>query len=130
MGVRFLHLILVALLGFATTGVPAIAQMQAGSRSFSGTWNVSVTGPKLRSGTYSFQQLERSVYGANPAGGQMHGQLTKPGTVEGTWIGATGTTGWFSMHLAPDGRSFSGQYGYGDRKPTGTLVGHLRPASK
>jgi hypothetical protein len=130
MGVRFLVFILAVLLGSATTCVPAIAQTQSGLRSFSGTWNVSATGSKFRTGTYSFQQLEHSVIGANPAGGQMHGQLTKAGTVEGTWIGATGTTGWFNLHLAPDGKSFSGQYGYGDRKPTGTLVGHLRPASK
>jgi hypothetical protein len=130
MGMRFLDLILAALLGFATTSMPAIAQKQGGSPSFSGTWNVSATGPKFRTGTYSFQQLEHSVIGANPAGGQMHGQLTSPSTVEGTWIGPAGATGWFNMRLAPDGKSFSGHYGNGDRKATGTLVGHLRPASK
>jgi hypothetical protein len=130
MGMRFLDLILAALLGFATTSLPAIAQTQGGSPSFSGTWNVSATGPKFRSGPYSFQQLEHSVIGANPAGGQMHGQLTSPSTVEGTWIAPTGATGWFNMQIAPDGKSFSGQYGSRDRKATGTLAGHLRPASK
>ena len=128
-GLRFLVLKFAAL-EFAAASVPAITQTQGGSHSLSGTWNVSATGPRFRTGTYSFQQVNQNVIGANPAGGQMHGKLKNQSTVEGTWIAPTGATGWFNMHLAPDGKSFSGQYGYGGRKQTGTLVGHLRSASK
>jgi hypothetical protein len=123
-------LILAALLGFGNVGLPAIAQTQAGSHSLSGTWNVSATGPRFGNGTYSFQQVDQSVIGANPAGGQMHGKLKNPSTVEGTWIGPTGATGWFTMHIAPNGKSFSGQYGSRGREATGTLAGRLRPPSR
>ncbi|HTJ27272.1 MAG TPA: hypothetical protein VMA36_14015 [Candidatus Limnocylindria bacterium] len=129
MGVRLLVLVLAALLGSPIARAPVFAQSQPGSHALSGTWNVSATGPTFRTGTYSFQQQNHSVIGANPAGGQMHGKLKDPRTVEGTWIGPTGTTGWFSLHLAPDGKSFRGQYGSGG-KPIGTIVGHRKPASE
>jgi hypothetical protein len=124
---RSLLLALAALL--ATTGAPAIAQTRDGPPSFSGTWNVSATGPRFRSGTYSFQQLDQSVIGANPAGGQMHGKLKDANNVEGTWIGPSGATGWFKMHMASDRKSFTGEYGSRGLPPTGTLVGRLRSAS-
>jgi hypothetical protein len=130
MNKRFFALIFASLFGIATASVPAIAQMQAGSHSVNGTWNVSATGPKFRSGTYSIQQVNQTVIGTNPGGGQMHGTMKDPSTVEGTWRGPTGETGWFNMHLTPDGKSFSGQYGYGGRKPSGSLIGHLKSPSK
>jgi hypothetical protein len=121
---RFLVLGLMTLLGIATAVVPATAQTQTAANNVAGTWNVSATGAHFQKGKYSLQQVNQNIIGKNAAGGQMQGTLKDPSTVQGTWRGPTGETGWFNMHLTPDGKSFSGQYGYGGRKPTGTLIGH------
>jgi hypothetical protein len=125
---RFLVLMLASLLGLATTGAAVVAQQtqaspQAAAPLLNGDWNVSATGAKFQSGVYSLQQVNQNVIGKNAAGGQMQGAMKDPSTVEGTWRGPNGETGWFNMHLAPDGQAFSGKYGYGGRKPTGDLIG-------
>jgi hypothetical protein len=53
--------------------------------------------------------------------------MKDPSTVEGTWRGPTGESGWFNMHFTPDGKAFSGKFGYAGRKPTGDLISK-RPA--
>jgi hypothetical protein len=130
---RFFGLVLALLLGLTTVGAPLVAQaqqqMQAAPASTNGTWDVSATGPHFRSGTYKIQQVNQTIIGTNSAGGQMHGTMKSSGVVQGTWRGPTGETGWFNMHLTPDGKSFSGQYGYGGRKPEGSLVGHRTTTS-
>lgn len=137
---RFFVLAFAALLAVAATGVTVVAQQtqaspQAGAPapqagpSLAGDWSVSATGAKFRSGTYTLQQVNQQVIGKNPEGGQMQGTMKDPSTVEGTWRGPTGEQGWFNMHVAADGNSFSGQYGYGGRKPTGTLIGKRGAAS-
>jgi hypothetical protein len=124
---RFPGLVLALLLGLVSIGAPLVAQaqqMQTAPSSANGTWDVSATGTHFRSGTYQIQQVNQTVVGTNAAGGQMHGTMKTTGLVEGTWRGPSGETGWFNMHITPDGKSFSGQYGYGGRKPEGSLVGH------
>ncbi|HTJ25081.1 MAG TPA: hypothetical protein VMA36_02855 [Candidatus Limnocylindria bacterium] len=128
---RFSGLVLALLLGLATVGAPLIAQAQQQQQqqmqtvtSANGTWDVSATGPHFRSGSYQIQQVNQTVIGTNTSGGQMHGTMKSVNYVEGTWKGPSGETGWFNMHITPDGKSFSGQYGYGGRKPEGSLIGH------
>lgn len=115
---------LASLLGIAATIGPGAAQMQTASHTVAGVWNVSATGAHFQQGKYRVQQVNQTIIGKNGAGGQMQGTMKNPGLVEGTWRGPTGETGWFNMHVTPDGKSFSGEYGYGGRKPTGTLIGH------
>jgi hypothetical protein len=121
---RLFVLALTSLIGIATAAVPATAQMQAAPNTVTGTWKVSATGAHFQNGSYTLQQVNQNIIGKNSSGGQMQGKLTDPSTVQGTWRGPTGETGWFTMHLTPAGKSFSGEYGYGGRKPTGTLIGH------
>jgi hypothetical protein len=121
---RLFVLALTSLIGIATAVVPAAAQTQPAANSVTGTWKVSATGAHFQNGSYALQQVNQNIIGKSPSGGQMQGKLTNPSTVQGTWRGPTGETGWLTMHLTADGQSFSGEYGYGGRKPTGTLIGH------
>jgi hypothetical protein len=120
---RFFALILMSFIGIATAIVPATAQTQSMGHNVAGTWKVSATGAHFQNGSYAIQQVNQNIIGKNSAGGQLQGTMKDPSTVQGTWRGPSGETGWFNMHLTPDGKSFSGQYGYGGRKPTGTLIG-------
>jgi hypothetical protein len=130
---RVSGLVFALLLGLVSVGMPFAAQAQQQTQttvaSANGTWEVSATGPSFRSGTYKIQQVNEMVIGTNPAGGQMHGTMKSTGLVQGTWRGPSGETGWFNMHLTPDGKRFSGQYGYNGRKPEGSIIGELSPTT-
>ena len=64
-----------------------------------------------------------AIAGQNPA--QIEGTVKATGIIQGTWRGATGETGWFNMQPSPDGKSFSGEYGFNGRKAEGKIIGHL-----
>ena len=116
--------------GFSLLGSATTAQTTDGTTAFNGNWEVTATGLHFRSGTYQLSEVNNVVIGvstpeAGQAPAQINGKLEAAGLVEGNWRGQTGETGWFNMKLAPDGRSFSGQYGYNGRKPEGAIIGRL-----
>lgn len=131
MRVPFFIVALAAALAVASGRVPATAQTaQTQTRDFNGSWNVTATGPHFRNGVYELKQVNQTVIGSNLYGGQMNGTMKPTGIVEGTWRGPTGETGWFNLQMGPDGKSFSGEYGYGGRKPEGKLIGRLGKAGR
>lgn len=120
--------------GFCLLGSPATAQTTQAATQFNGNWSVAATGTHFRSGTYQLSQVNDVVVGISaPVMGQdssqINGKVKAAGLVEGSWRGPTGETGWLNLQLAPDGKSFSGQYGFNGRKPEGALVGHLADQS-
>src|SRR6202030_4339392 len=98
---RFFALILMSFIGIATAIVPATAQTQSMGHNVAGTWKVSATGTHFQNGSYAIQQVNQNIIGKNSAGGQLQGKMKDPSTVQGTWRGPSGETGWFNMHLTP-----------------------------
>jgi hypothetical protein len=125
---QFSLLVLPATAQTATTQTPAAAT--AAAMNLSGNWTVTATGMHFRSGTYKLSQVNNvlvgtttAVLGQNEA--QIDGTMRAAGLVEGRWRGPTGESGWFNLQISPDGKAFSGQYGFNGRKAEGALVGHL-----
>jgi hypothetical protein len=58
------------------------------------------------------------VYGEN---GHISGKLVD-NRVDGTWKDPRGT-GWLTLYLAADHKSFNGEWGYHGKKPEGKLIG-------
>ncbi len=112
-----------ALLGATLASAPAEAQNNP--FHVAGKWSLSATGERFSTGTYVIQQVQYTVVAKNSHGAQFHGQMTQPGTVEGDWRGANGKVGWITLLFTSDGRSVSGEYGYGEHdRPLGRIVGH------
>lgn len=115
---------------FAATGWGLVHAAQpaygGGLTGITGDYAVQLTGPTLIAGTMHLTQVGNTVIGSAEAG-RGNGVLQFHGTVSGTkvsgqWRGPTGETGWLTLNFNPSGTSFNGTWGYGGRKPSGSIV--------
>ena len=121
------HLIIA--LGLSMLGIitPITSAAQT-TPNVTGDWVVQVTGDDFVAGTLHLTQVGNTVVGsADAKGAQGSGVLQINGTLEGTkmsgkWRAPKGATGWITLHFQPALRAFSGEWGYGGRKPNGSIV--------
>jgi hypothetical protein len=102
-------------LGVTLFGVAVSAQNAVNA---TGNWKAT-GGAALATGMVALQQTGSSISGSYGQGGKVEGTF-KPGTaqVDGNWGDARGN-GWLTVTFAADGNSFSCDWGYAGRKPSG-----------
>jgi hypothetical protein len=114
---------LLALLPLSGIGA-AVAQ----ELNVSGDFHIHSTGARFHTGTLHLLQSGETIVGtfhdASGSGvtqmsGKIHGR-----TIDGTWRGPTGETGWLTIKFA-NVQSFEGAWGYNGRTPGGHFVGLL-----
>lgn len=121
------HLIIA--LGLSMLGIitPITAAAQA-TPNITGDWVVQVTGDEFVAGTLHLTQVGDTVVGsADAKGAQGSGVLQINGTLSGNklsgkWRSPKGNTGWITLNFQPRFRAFSGEWGFGGRKPNGSIV--------
>jgi hypothetical protein len=107
---------------FALCSLAAQAQAQAQSSvNATGNWSLTNSGDNFGTATASIKQVGSQIVGQFGQGGQFNGTF-KAGTmqVDGNWKGPKGT-GWITL-IFVDNNSFSGDWGYNGRKPSGHIV--------
>lgn len=116
-------------LGLSLLGI--IAPITSGAQTtpnVTGDWVVQVTGDEFIAGTLHLTQVGDTVVGsADAKGAQGSGVLQIHGTLSGNklsakWRGPKGNVGWLTLNFQPSFRAFSGEWGYGGRKPNGSIV--------
>jgi hypothetical protein len=117
---RFYAYSLVVFAGAFAVGTAALAQTSA---SVTGTWRVVATGVPFTTGTLALQQTNTGVTGSYGQGGKLDGTF-KTGTtqLDGNWGDPRGN-GWLTITFGGAGNSFTGEWGYAGRKPSGTFTG-------
>jgi len=121
------HLIIA--LGLSMLGIisPITSAAQT-SPNITGDWVVQMTGDDFVAGTIHLTQVGNTVVGsADAKGAQGGGVLQINGTLDGNklsgkWRAPKGATGWITLNFQPKFRAFSGEWGYGGRKPNGSIV--------
>lgn len=121
------HLIIA--LGLSMLGIIApITSAAQATPNVTGDWVVQVTGDSFIAGTLHLTQVGDTVVGsADAKGAQGSGVLQLHGTLAGNklsaqWRSPKGNTGWMTLNFQPSFRAFSGEWGYGGRKPNGAIV--------
>jgi hypothetical protein len=111
---------------FGLVGTPSVISAQATATNVTGDWVTQITGDQLLVGKLHLTQVGDTVVGsAEPAKGSGVLQISGPlqGTqLSGKWRGPKGNVGWITLNFNPSFTAFSGQWGYGGRKPNGTIV--------
>ncbi|HVN68421.1 MAG TPA: hypothetical protein VMU38_02025 [Candidatus Binatia bacterium] len=125
---RALFAALLASFALAATPSPSAAQAAA-PHNVTGDWVVQITGDQLLAGTLHLSQVGTTVIGSaetphNAGVLQMSGTFSGL-TLSGKWRAPKGNVGWFTLNFNAKGTSFNGQWGYGGRKPNGTLVARM-----
>lgn len=118
----YLAVFAIAISGVAT--VPGRAQAQTVT-GITGDWVVQATGEKLMAGTLHLTRVGDTVIGSTEAGGgilQVNGTL-KGDVLSAKWRGPKNNVGWLTFTFNTAGTSFHGNWGYGGRKPSGSVVG-------
>jgi hypothetical protein len=112
---------------FGLVSTPSVISAQAtATHNITGDWVTQITGDQLFVGTLHLTQVEDTVVGSAEVA-KGHGVLQLSGTLTGAqlsgkWRGPKGNTGWITFNFNPTFTAFSGQWGYGGRKPNGTIV--------
>ena len=103
----------------ALSTVAVVAQTPAIDST--GNWSLTNSGDNFGSTTASIKQVGSQVVGTLGSGAQFNGTF-KAGTnqVDGNWKSPKGT-GWITLTFV-DSNNFSGDWGYGGRKPSGHIV--------
>ena len=115
---------LFAALALSAQPVCADNSMMTSSVNISGTWNVQTTGNEFKAGKLYLTQRGNTIvgyYGANKQG-QISGTMVSGGQVNGNWKSPSGA-GWITLHVTPNGKGFSGTWGYNGHKSNGSIVG-------
>jgi hypothetical protein len=115
---------LVAALALRAQPVSADNSMMSSPVNISGTWNVQATGNEFKSGKLFLTQRGATIvgyYGATKQG-QISGTMVSGGQVNGNWKSPSGA-GWITLHVTPNGKGFSGTWGYNGHKSNGSIVG-------
>jgi hypothetical protein len=121
------HLIIA--LGLSMLGIiTPITSVAQATPNITGDWVIQATGDQLLSGTLHLTQVGDTVVGsADAKGPQGSGVLQINGTLQGNklsgkWRSPKGNVGWITLNFQPSFHAFSGEWGYGGRKPNGMIV--------
>lgn len=104
------------------------AQAQMAASNVTGDWAVQMTGDRFVQGRIHLSQVGNTVIGSavapsNPSSGILQMSGTFAGnTLSGTWRSPKGETGWLTFVFTRERNAFSGDWGYGGRKPNGHIV--------
>ena len=120
---------LLSLLTFAALALALPFGVRAAeSVNATGNWTVTQGGDYWTRQMLSLKQDGDVVVGAYGPHGVLHGKFATPTRMDATWKDPRGA-GWMTLNFALNGKSFSGEWGYHGRKPSGNLIGKKVPTS-
>ncbi|HEV7178266.1 MAG TPA: hypothetical protein VGN11_00230 [Candidatus Baltobacteraceae bacterium] len=104
---------------------PVSAATTSGAAGITGDWVVQATGDKLIAGTLHLTRVGDTIVGTSKAGEgvlQINGEM-KGNVLSAKWRGPKGNVGWMTLTFTSSMTGFQGSWGYGGRKPNGSIVG-------
>ena len=109
--------LIIVTFAFAVLSTAALAETNA-----TGKWNINAASGQSLAGRITLNQQGQTVVGNWP-NGSLHGNINAENShqVDAKWDSPKGN-GWATIIFGNDWKTFSGQWGYPGKKPTGSFV--------
>ena len=105
----------------AAAAAASIGIARAASLNVAGAYNLTIAGDYFTRSTLHLHQENNVVIGEYEPHGSLHGTM-KDNVLSATWNDPRGS-GWLTFKFDLQGGGFSGDWGYGGKKPSGQLIG-------